>query len=551
MGMHDPSRQGRFRPRRAELTAESGGKLRGRTRRGGTICPALGCAAVNHVVPADGLPLRSAPMQPLPTVDPSTPSDTLSAGADSSDTPSPAAAGSGGLRLSEYVGYALGDTASNLFFQTFNIFLTYYYLDVWGLAAGSVAMMMLLVRFTDAVSDPIMGIIADRTKTRWGKFRPYLLWMAVPYGVSGYLIFANPDLDGSGKLVYAYATYTLMLLAYTAINVPYSSLLGVLSPSSRTRTVASSFRFVGAFGGGLMVSLLVRPLVKALGGGEEVQGFQLTMAIFAVVSVLLFWITFATTKERVTPPPGQTSHLMGELKELVHNRPWLILLAVAVFSTSFIAMRSGSTLFYFKYIVGDDGSPILFGQLDRSTIFLASGMASMMLGTACLGVFARARDKRTLAMTLTLITAASFAVFYFLPADNFGLLLAVNAVGTFCMGPTSALVWAMYADVADYGEWKFGRRSTGLVYSASLFALKTGTMIAGALLPLFLDYFGFVRNVAQTSDSLLGIALAFSVLPGIFAALKAAAIWVYPLRQPEVESIERELAARRASAVVT
>lgn len=485
-------------------------------------------------------------MQPLPNVDPAAPSDTLSAAASGT---APSAAPAEGLRLREYVGYALGDTASNLFFQSFNIFLTYYYLDVWGLAAGSVAMMMLVVRFSDAVSDPIMGIIADRTKTRWGKFRPYLLWMAVPYGVSGYLIFANPDLDASGKLVYAYATYTLMLLAYTAINVPYSSLLGVLSPSSRTRTVASSFRFVGAFGGGLMVSLLVRPLVKALGGGEEVLGFQLTMAMFAVVSVLLFWITFATTKERVTPPPGQTSHLMGELKELFKNRPWLILLAVAVSSTSFIAMRSGSTLFYFKYIVGDDGTPILFGQLDRSTIFLASGMASMMLGTACLGVFARARDKRTLAMTLTLITAVSFAVFYFLPPDNFGLLLAVNAIGTFCMGPTSALVWAMYADVADYGEWRFGRRSTGLVYSASLFALKTGTMIAGALLPLFLDYFGFVRNVAQTNSSLLGIALAFSILPGIFAALKAAAIWAYPLRQPEVERIERELAARRASAV--
>ena len=485
-------------------------------------------------------------MQPLSNVDPSTPADPPAAVSGTTRSAAPAAEG---LRLREYVGYAFGDTASNLFFQTFNIFLTYYYLDVWGLAAGAVAMMMLVVRFTDAVSDVVMGVIADRTETRWGKFRPYLLWMAVPYGVTGYLIFANPDLDATGKLIYAYVTYGLMLLAYTGINVPYSSLLGVLSPSSRTRTVASSFRFVGAFGGGLMVSLLVRPLVKELGGGDEVVGFQSTMAIFAVVSVLLFWITFATTKERVRPPVGQTSHLMGELKELANNRPWLILLFGAVFSTTFIAMRSGSTLFYFKYVAGDDGAPILFGQLDKSTLFLASGMASMMLGTACLGVFARARDKRSLAIVLTLITAASFAAFYFLPVDSFGLQLAVNAVGTFCMGPTSALVWAMYADVADYGEWKFGRRSTGLVYSASLFALKTGTMIAGALLPLFLDFFGFVRNVAQTESSLLGIALAFSILPGIFAALKAAAIWLYPLRQPEVDRIERELAARRASAV--
>lgn len=454
------------------------------------------------------------------------------------------------LRLSEYVGYALGDTASNLFFQTFNIFLTYYYVDVWAIAASSVSWMMLTVRFWDSVADPIMGIIADRTETRWGKFRPYLLWMAIPYGVAGYLIFANPTLGPSGKLIYAYATYTLMLFAYTGVNVPYSSLLGVLSPSSRTRTVASSFRFVGAFGGGLLVSLLVRPLVKELGGGDEVGGFQQTMAMFAVLSVVLFWVTFATTRERVKPPPEQKSSIRGELRELAQNRPWLILLFAAVFSTSFIVMRSGSTLFYFKYVVRDDGSPILFGTFDRTTIFLSTGMASMMLGSACLGIFARAADKRTLAVALTLITALTFASFYFLPPDSFGLLLVVNAVGTLCMGPTSALVWAMYADVADYGEWKFGRRSTGLVYSASLFALKTGTMIAGWLLPMFLNWFGFVPNVGQAAGAMFGITLAFSVMPGLLALLKAAALWIYPLHQREVERIERELGERRALGAV-
>jgi GPH family glycoside/pentoside/hexuronide:cation symporter len=404
----------------------------------------------------------------------------------------------------------------------------------------------LIVRFTDAASDPVMGIIADRTNTRWGKFRPYLLWMAIPYGICGYLIFANPDLGPSGKLIYAYLTYGLMLFAYTGVNVPYSSLLGVLSPSSRTRTIASSFRFVGAFGGGLLVSLLVRPLVKEFGAGNEVRGFQYTMAIFAVVSVILFWICFATTKERVLPPAGQKSHVWGELKELGKNRPWVILLAVAVFSTSFIVLRSGSTLFYFKYCVADDGVPILFGKFDRATLFLSSGMACMMLGTACLGLFARMADKRSLAALLSLITGVSFASFYLLPPDNFGLLLAVNAVGTFCMGPTSALVWAMYADVADYGEWKFGRRSTGLVYSASLFALKTGTMIAGWLLPWFLDHFGFVRNVEQTASAVLGITLAFSLMPGALALLKAATLWLYPLNQTKVDLIERELRERRA-----
>jgi GPH family glycoside/pentoside/hexuronide:cation symporter len=266
-----------------------------------------------------------------------------------------------------------------------------------------------------------------------------------------------------------------------------------------------------------------------------------------VLSVGLFWVTFFTTRERVKPPPGQVSSVRGELAELVRNRPWLILLFAAAFSTTFIVMRSGSTLFYFKYVAGDDGTPVLFETLDRTTVFLATGSVSQMIGAGCLGIFARAADKRVLAVALTLVTALAYVSFYFLPPDNFGLLLLVNAIGMLCMGPTSALVWAMYADVADYGEWKFGRRSTGLVYSASLFALKSGTTIAGFLLPMFLAWFGFVPNITQAPAALLGISLAFSVMPGFFALLKAAALWAYPLHGPEVQRIERELSERRAA----
>ena len=448
------------------------------------------------------------------------------------------------LKTREYIGYALGDTASNFFFQTFNIFLTYYYVDVWGIPATALLWMYPIIRLFDAFNDPVMGLIADRTKTRWGKFRPYLLWGAIPYGICGYLMFAGPNLGSTGKLVYAYITYALMLISYTVINVPYSSLLGVISPSSRTRTVASSFRFVGAFAGGFLISLFVRPLVKYLGADNEMRGFQWTMAIFAVASVTMFWITFATTKERVKPPAGQKTNVIEELRELIYNWPWIMLLIASIFSTTFIALRSGSTVFYFKYVVGNVNTPIFLG-LDRTTIFLSTGMLAQIAGTVLLSFIARRLDKKYTAAGLCAVTGACFLVFYFLPIEQFGLLVALNALGYLCMGPTSALTWALYGDVADYGEWKFGRRSTGLVFSASLFSIKTGIMVGGFLLPLFLARFGYVKDIEQTPKALLGITLAFSIVPGIIALLKAGALLIYPLNQKRVDKIEQELAARR------
>jgi GPH family glycoside/pentoside/hexuronide:cation symporter len=450
------------------------------------------------------------------------------------------------LKPMEYIGYALGDTASNLFFKTFSIFLTYYYVDVWGIPNSALLWIMPIVGLIGAFTDPIMGLIADRTNTRWGKFRPYILYGAIPYGICGYLMFAGPELSTNGKIFYGFITYALMLTSYSVINVPYSSLLGVVSASSRTRAVASSFRFVGAFAGGLLISLFVRPFVKYLGGGNEVQGFHWTMAIFAVASVIMFWMTFATTKERVTPPPQQKTNVLEELGELLRNWPWVMLLIASVLSTTFIALQAGSTIFFFKYIVGDDRAPIFLG-LDRTTIFLSTGMLAQVIGTMVLGFLARRVDKKYAAAGLCAVTGICFMTFYFLPKDRFDLLVAVNVIGFLCMGPTSALTWALYGDVADYGEWKFGRRSTGLVFSASLFAIKTGNLVGGFLLPLFLASFGFVKNAVQTPKALLGIALAFSLVPGLIALLKAVALLIYPLNQKRVSQIERELAARRVA----
>jgi GPH family glycoside/pentoside/hexuronide:cation symporter len=338
-----------------------------------------------------------------------------------------------------------------------------------------------------------------------------------------------------------------MLVSYTVINVPYSALLGVISPSPRTRTVASTYRFVGAFGAAFLISLFVRPLVKYLGAGSETRGFQLTMAIFAVVSVALILVTFATTRERVTPPPQQKSNVREELRELFRNWPWVMLLIASIFSNAFSALRSGSTIFYFKYVQGYDSNPYLWG-LDRTTLFLTSGALGLVLGTMALGPIARKIDKKYYAASLSLVTGLSFLAFFFVPKGQFGLMVAVNVLAQLCAGPTSALTWALYGDVADYGEFKYGRRSTGLIYSASLFSIKTGVLVGGFLVPLFLSKYGYVSGApTQTAEALLGITIAFSLGPALFALLKAAALVIYPLNQKRVDEIERELSARRAA----
>jgi glycoside/pentoside/hexuronide:cation symporter, GPH family len=451
------------------------------------------------------------------------------------------------LSIGENIGFALGDTASNFFFQTFSIFLLYYYTDVFGISAGVAGTMFLVTRLWDALTEPVMGLICDRTKTRWGKYRPFLLWMAIPYGVFGYLIFANPDLGQTGKIVYAYFTYAMMMMAYTAINVPYSSLMGVLSPSSHARTIASNFRFVGAYGGGLLVSMYVRRLVAVFGGGNELRGFQYTMGLFALASVILFWVAFLSTKERVHPPEGQKQNVIEELRELVRNGPWLILFFAAIFSTTFIYTRDSVTIHFFKYVV-KVGTETVFLGMDKTSLFLTVGRFSMMLGVFCVGFLVKHIDKKLLSATLTFITAACWFSFYFIPHHMYGLMLALNIVGSFMMGPTSALVWSMYGDVADYGQVKYGRRSTGLIHSGSLFALKTGTVIAGFLCGKMLYWFGFVANQRQSDVSLWGICLMFTFIPAGFAICKGIMLLLYPLNRRRVLENEQELANRASSA---
>jgi len=450
------------------------------------------------------------------------------------------------LKFGEKLGYGLGDTASNFFFATFNVFLLYYYTDIFGLTAAAVGTMFLLTKILDAVSDPIMGLIADRTNSRWGKFRPYLLWAAVPYGFCGYAMFANPDLSYTGKLIYAYVTYSLMMLAYTAINVPYSALMGVISPSSIERTKVASYRFFCAFAAGWLVGTFVTPLKNILGGGDEALGFRLTMAIFAVVSVALFWITFATTKERVTPTPMK-SDMKLDFKALLGNGPWRALFAAGIFTLINIAVRNGTLLYYFKYFVGDDGTRI-FLIFDKTAVFMSLGLLAMMVGVVLTKTLSQRFEKRQLMIVLSFLNALSMAAFYFTPPDQYWLMVAINCAGMLAAGPTPALVWSMYADCADYGEWKTGRRTTALVFSTVQFSHKMGLAVGAGLAGIILSWFGFVANETQSASSMAGIRFMFSVFPAVFALMGIVAIYFYRIDSKMTRQIEQELLERHDAA---
>ncbi len=440
------------------------------------------------------------------------------------------------LSFREKLAYGLGDTASNFFFQVFNLFLLYYYTDIVGLPAAAVGTMFFITRIIDAVKNPIMGLIADRTRSRWGKFRPYLLFGAIPFGLAGYLVFLNPQFGPTGKLVYAYCSFMLVTLAYAAINIPYSALMGVMSPSSAERTSLSSIRFVCAFGGGLAISSLVIPLKNALGHGDDALGFKLTMALFAAASVALFLFPFVSTKERVSPPPGQDSSLRADLKALLSNRPWVVLFFVAIASLAQVAIRNACAIYFFKYYVGSES---------RAALYLTSGMLALIAGTACTKLFLKLTSRKKLLIILSTTSALRAVPFFFLPPTAFGWMLALNILGGFLGGPVPAIVWSLYADTADYGEWLFGRRTTALIFAASNFANNLGLAFGGALGGWLLDAFGFVPNVVQTTQTLLGIRLMFTLIPAGFSLLGVIGILFYPLDDEQVCCVERDLAARK------
>jgi GPH family glycoside/pentoside/hexuronide:cation symporter len=445
------------------------------------------------------------------------------------------------IRWKEKLGYAAGDTASCFYWQTFSMFLMIFYTDTFGLEPGAVATMFLVSRFWDALIDPIMGVIADRTKSRHGKFRPWLLWGIIPFSVSGILLFVTPNIGHSGKLLYAYITYTLVMMAYTMINVPYGALLGVISHKSEERTALASYRFVGAFLGNIVVQGTLLYLVRFFGGGNDRLGYPLAFAVYAVAAGLLFLFTFFATRERVAPPPT-TNSVRTDLADLLKNGPWVTLCIIGLGTLIYISIRNAATLYYFKYYVGDQAA---------SAAFLVTGTIFSILGALCTPYVTRfCGSKKAALIFLTLLCAVAMGAFYFVPANNLVLLYVANIALSVPNAALFPLIWSMYADTADYGEWKYKRRATGLVFSAATFAQKMGWAVGGSLAGYILGAIGFVANVEQTPHTLDAIRHMMSTIPAAVALLVVGIALIYKLNAAFEQRLARELTKKQQEILV-
>lgn len=442
------------------------------------------------------------------------------------------------LSLKEKIGYGLGDTASNLYFQMFVNFLLFFYTDIFGIPAAAAGTMLMVSRFWDAVNDPIMGVIADRTNTKWGKFRPYLIWMSVPLAIIGVLTFITPNFSVTGKIIYAYVTFTLVMMAYTAINIPYSALMGVISPNSQERTSVSTFRFMLAFVGAFIVQGLTLPLVNLLGSGNQAVGFPLTMGVYGVLACILFYITFLTTRERVHVPATQESSLKKDIKNLLKNRPWMYLLIMGIFTLGYIIIRNGTIMYYFKYYIGNE---------TLASLFMVLGTIAVIAGVACTQFFAKKFGKKKFYISVMGLTTLLTMAFYFIPSNQILLIFVLHILISFIMAPQAPLLWAMYADTADYSEWKNERRATGLIFSAATFAQKFGMAVGGGMCGWLLAFFGFVPNTQQVPETINGIRLMMSFIPAIGTLVATITAFFYELDDETMKNIEYELQLRKSN----
>lgn len=461
------------------------------------------------------------------------------------------------IKLKEKIGYGFGDMASSMFWKLFGSYLMIFYTDVFGLPAAVVGTLFLVTRVWDSAFDPIVGVVADRTHSRWGKFRPYLLFLAIPFSVIGVLTFVTPPFGDNGKLIYAYVTYSLMMMVYSAINVPYASLLGVMSDNPKERNTLSTYRMAFAYIGSFIALLLFMPMVNFWSGhskeiAAQQQGWTLAVAVIAVMCALLFIGCFAFTRERVKALHEKQAPLKEDLKDLWKNRPWWILLGAGVAALVFNSIRDGATVYYFKYfIVEEDFQTISFFGVSfvLSGLYLSVGQIANIAGVILAApVSNRIGKKQTYMGSMAIATVLSILFFWF-DKDNLALIFTFQILISICAGSIFPLLWSMYADCTDYSELKTGNRATGLIFSSSSMSQKFGWAIGSALTGWLLSYFGFVANEVQQAEAIQGIKMFMSFLPAAGTLLSIVFISMYPLSEKKMLEVSAALKSRRAETV--
>lgn len=473
------------------------------------------------------------------------------------------------LSVLEKVGYSLGDLAANLIFQTLMTFLAFFYTDVYKIPAGTASVIIFVGGFFGAFFNIIMGAIADRTKTRWGKFRPWILWTSVPFGIMALLAFSTPDFNEPGKVVYALITYFLLVIIYSANNLPYSALSGVITGDMKERNSLSSYRFVAVMIAQFIIQSLLLPLVLIFGHGNQAEGFKTVMTFFALSGVLFFIITYLTTKERIVPVKDQNSSVAQDLSDLIKNRPWVIMLMLTVLVFITLALKGGMYIYYFKYYLNDSSiasflQNVGFNEFtvwlnnttgfqwpnDTATsgnsLFNACGIIFMIVGILFSKPLADRFGKRNIFGFFLFLSALCLVLFNLYSPASVALVFITQILHGFFYGVTIPLLWAMIADVADYSEWKNHRRATAIIFSAMIFGLKVGLSVGGALGAGLLAKYGYVAEAPlQTESTIAGIKMAVSIYPGIIFISGAAMLFFYRIDRKMELTIERDLKARR------
>jgi Na+/melibiose symporter-like transporter len=482
------------------------------------------------------------------------------------------------ISFREKLGYAVGDAATNFFFQAMMLYQNRFYTDTVGLSPAVLGWMFLIVRWSDAFFDPVFGALSDRTKSRWGKFRPWILFAGLPFGVFFWLVFVTPNFGPQGKVIYAFATYILVMIAYSANNTPYSALMGVMTPDVDERSKIARFRFVSALIGQFLIQALALPLVDKFGAGNSAKGWACTMAIFGAIIVVCNVIVFFSTKERVAPPPEQKPSLKDDIRNVFTCGPWLAMFMVTLLIFTTLALRGSSLNYMIKYYVDPAAMTGLLnkiglgagvaGQLTgwRSILdalgllvkpdysnassvgfsfFFTLGSIIQILGILVSKPLSDHFGKKTVFIAgLFVTTIATAAIFYVGPTDV-NQMLFWSVIWPLGWGPTVPLLWVMMADVADYSEWKTSRRATGFVFAGIVFALKAGLGIGGALASWIIGAYGYVPNAIQTPQALLGIRLSATYYSAIPFALCIVCLMMYPISKGLNLRIQDELAERR------